>query len=404
MTYKRKYIKRPVYLDRIRPYVDKDIIKILVGQRRVGKSFMLFQIIDEIKAIHQNPEIIYLSKELVEFEFIHDHIDLLNYINKESKGNKKIYLFIDEIQDIIGFEKALRSLQAKGNYDIYCTGSNAKLLSGELATFLSGRYIELKIFSLSYFEFLLFHKLDKSGDSLLKYFKYGGLPYLVNLELTDPIIYDYLKNIYDAILFKDVVKRFSVRNITFLENLVRYVADNTGSLVSSKKISDFLKSQKIKISPQLVLDYLGYLESAIFIFKVRRAEITGKKIFEIGEKYYFEDLGLRNSITGYKANDINKILENVVYHHLKISDYSINVGRMGEKEIDFVCERSGQKIYVQVAYLLKDEPTIEREFGNLLAIKDNYPKYVVSMDDALSDTDYNGIKQIHVIDFISELR
>ena len=174
MTYKRKYIKRPVYLDRIRPYVDKDIIKVLVGQRRVGKSFMLFQIIDEIKAIHQNPEIIYLSKELVEFEFIHDHIDLLNYINKESKGNEKIYLFIDEIQDIIGFEKALRSLQAKGNYDIYCTGSNAKLLSGELATFLSGRYIELKIFSLSYFEFLLFHKLDKSGDSLLKYFKYGG--------------------------------------------------------------------------------------------------------------------------------------------------------------------------------------------------------------------------------------
>ena len=404
MVFKREYIKRPVYLDCIKPYIDKDIIKVLVGQRRVGKSFMLFQIIDELEAIHQDPEIIYISKELNEFEFIKDHNDLLDYIKAEAKGKEKIYLFIDEIQDIIGFEKALRSLQAKGNYDIYCTGSNAKLLSGELATYLSGRYIELKIYSLSYFEFLEFHKLDKSGDSLLKYFKYGGLPYLINLDLTDQVIYDYLRNIYDAILFKDVVKRFSIRNITFLENLVRYVADNTGSIVSSKKISDFLKSQKIKISPQLVLDYLGYLESAIFIFKVLRADIAGKKIFEIGEKYYFEDLGLRNSITGYKANDINKILENVVSHHLKISGYSIKVGKLGEKEIDFVCERSGKKIYVQVAYLLKDEATIDREFGNLLEIKDNYPKYVVSMDDALSDTDYKGIEQVHVIDFISELR
>lgn len=404
MMFNREYISRPTYLDRIKPYIDKDIIKVLVGQRRVGKSFMLFQIMDEVKVIYKDPEIIYISKELDEFEFIKDHSDLLDYIKSQANGKEKIYLFIDEIQDIIGFEKALRSLQAKGNYDIYCTGSNANLLSGELATFLSGRYIELKIFSLSYFEFLEFHKLDKSGDSLLKYFKYGGLPFLINLELKDQIIYDYLKNIYDAILFKDIVKRFSIRNITFLENLVRYVADNTGSLVSSKKISDFLKSQKINISPQLVLDYLGYLESAIFIFKVQRADIAGKKIFEIGEKYYFEDLGLRNCITGYKPNDINKILENAVYHHLKISGYSIHVGRLGDKEIDFVCEKSGKKIYVQVAYLLKDDVTIEREFGNLLEVKDNYPKYVISMDDALSNTDYKGIEHIHVIDFISVLR
>jgi len=241
IKYKQKYIQRPTYLDLIKPYIDKDIIKVLIGQRRVGKSFMLFQIMDEIISIHKNPNIIYVNKELHDFENIHNHNDLLDYIeSKENKKGKK-YIFIDEVQDIEGFEKALRNLQAKGGYDIYCTGSNAKLLSGELATYLSGRYIEIKLYSLSFIEFIEFHKLKNDKDSLIKYFKYGGLPYLINLELNDHIIYDYLKNIYAAILFKDIVKRHNVRNINFLENLVRYVADNTGSLVSSKKISDFLK-------------------------------------------------------------------------------------------------------------------------------------------------------------------
>lgn len=404
IKFKQEYIKRPTYLDLIKPYIDKDIIKVLIGQRRVGKSFMLFQIMDEIMSIHKNPNIIYVNKELHDFENIHNHNDLLDYIeSKENKKGKK-YIFIDEVQDIEGFEKALRSLQAKGGYDIYCTGSNAKLLSGELATYLSGRYIEIKIYSLSFIEFIEFHKLKNDKDSLIKYFKYGGLPYLINLELNDHIIYDYLKNIYAAILFKDIVKRHNVRNINFLENLVRYVAVNTGSLVSSKKISDFLKSQRIQISPQLVLDYLNHLESAFFIFKALRADIIGKKIFEIGEKYYFEDLGLRHSIIGYKANDINKILENAVYQHLKISGYHVFVGKSGDKEIDFVCEKSGKKIYVQVTYLLQDEKTVNREFGNLLGIKDNYPKYVVSMDDAMSGSDFKGIEHFHILDFLSELK
>ncbi|OFX19077.1 MAG: ATPase [Bacteroidetes bacterium GWA2_31_9b] len=400
----REYIKRPIYLELVKPYINKDIIKVLVGQRRVGKSYMLFQIMDELALIHENPEIIYINKELDVFESIVNHKDLLDYISSKEVGTGKKYIFIDEIQDIENFEKALRSLQAKGGYDIYCTGSNAKLLSGELATFLSGRYVEIKIYSLSFSEFLEFHKLRNDNDSLFKFFKYGGLPYLINLNLEDHVIYDYLKNIYAAILYKDIVKRYSIRNVNFLEDLVRYVADNTGSLVSSKKISDFLKSQRIQISPQLVLDYLSHLESAFFIFKVLRADITGKKIFEIGEKYYFEDIGLRNSIVGYKANDINKILENVVYQHLKISGYQISIGKTANKEIDFICEKSGKKIYVQVTYLLQDEKTVNREFGNLLEIKDNYPKYVVSMDEAMSGSDFKGIKQIHIKEFISKLR
>jgi len=402
--FKKKYIKRPTYLEFIKPYIDKDIIKVLVGQRRVGKSYMLFQIMDELAIIHKNPEIIYINKELDEFESIVNYKDLLDFIKQNERGNGTKYIFIDEVQDIENFEKALRSLQAKGGYDIYCTGSNAKLLSGELATFLSGRYVETKIYSLSYTEFLEFHKIKNEKDSLIKFFKYGGLPYLINLELEDNIIYDYLKNIYAAILFKDVVKRHNIRNISFLENLVRYVADNTGSIVSSKKISDFLKSQQIQISPQLILDYLSHLESAFFIFKAQRSELTGKKIFEIGEKYYFEDLGLRHSIIGYKANDINKILENVIYLHLKISGYQITIGKFGNKEIDFVCEKSGKKMYVQVVYLLQDQNTIERDFGNLLEIKDNYPKYVVTMDDAISGSDYKGIEHLSVQNFISELR
>jgi len=404
IKFKQEYIKRPTYLNLVKPYIDKDIIKVIIGQRRVGKSYMLFQIMDEIISLHENPNIIYINKELYDFENIHNHNDLLAYIqsNEEKKG--KQYIFIDEVQDIEDFEKALRSLQAKGGYDIYCTGSNAKLMSGELATYLSGRYIEIKVYSLSFIEFVEFHKLKNDKDSLIKYFKYGGLPYLINLELAEHIIYDYLKNIYAAILFKDIVKRHNVRNINYLENLVRYVADNTGSLVSSKKISDFLKSQRIQISPQLVLDYLNHLESAFFIFKTSRADIGGKKIFEIGEKYYFEDLGLRHSIIGYKANDINKILENAVYQHLKISGYHVYVGKSGDKEIDFVCDKSGKKIYVQVTYLLQDEKTINREFGNLLEIKDNYPKYVVSMDDAMSGSDFKGIQHIHILEFLSELR
>lgn len=404
IEFKQEYIKRPIYLDLVKPYIDKDIIKVLVGQRRVGKSYMLFQIMDEIISLHRNPNIIYINKELHDFEYLHNHNDLIDYIKSKEKGKGKSYIFIDEVQDIEGFEKALRSLQAKGGYDIYCTGSNAKLLSGELATYLSGRYIEIKVYGLSFIEFIEFHKLKNDRGSLIKFFKYGGLPYLINLELDDHIVYDYLKNIYAAILFKDIVKRHSVRNINFLENLVRYVADNTGSLVSSKKISDFLKSQRIQISPQLVLDYLSHLESAFFIFKVLRADIIGKKIFEIGEKYYFEDLGLRHSIIGYKANDINKIIENAVYQHLKISGYHVHVGKSGDKEIDFVCEKSGKKIYVQVTYLLQDEKTIKREFGNLLEIKDNYPKYVVSMDDAMAGSDFKGVEHVHIQDFMSELR
>ncbi|MEA3344398.1 MAG: ATP-binding protein, partial [Patescibacteria group bacterium] len=391
--------KRSIYINQIKPFIDKDIIKVIIGQRRVGKSYLLFQIMDEIKKKNKNANIIYINKELNEFDQIKNYQDLLNHI-KDNTKKKKNYIFIDEIQDIEKFEKALRSLQAEGKYDIYCTGSNANLLSGELATYLRGRYIEIKIFSLSYYEFLRFHKLKESQEAFLKYIKYGGLPYLINLALDEDIVYHYLKSIYNTILLKDIVSRYNIRNVAFLEDLINYLVDNVGSLVSAKKISDFLKSQKINISPNIVLDYLSFLVNAFFIFKVSRSDLQGKKIFEINDKYYFEDLGLRHSIVGYSQTDIGKVLENLVFLHLQILGYRVTIGQLKEKEIDFVCEKQNKRMYIQVAYLITDGNR-EREFGNLLEIKDNYPKIVISLDELIGTGKYKGIKHLNIRDFLN---
>ena len=397
------YIERPLYINRIKPFIGKSLIKVLVGQRRVGKSFLLMQIRDLIKIQSPETQIIYINKEQYEFSEIKNSDDLFLYLNQNVIKDKKVALFIDEIQDIENFEITLRDLATRGNYDIYCTGSNANLLSSELATFLSGRYIEIKVFGLSYKEFLLFYQLEDNVSSFQTYLKFGGLPYLINLNTELEVAYEYLKSIYNTILLKDVVTRFKVRNIKFLENLIAFIADNIGSVVSSKKISDYLKSQKVNISTQVVIDYLGYLEASFLIFKVKRTGIEGKKIFEIGEKYFFEDIGIRNAIVGYKVNDIHKVLENIVYLHLRIAGYSVTVGIEDEREIDFIAQKSGEKIYVQVAYLLSNEGTIKREFGNLLTIQDNFPKYVVTMDETSETSTYQGINRMHVKDFCSSL-
>lgn len=398
------YIKRENYIRKIKPYIGKDVIKVIVGQRRVGKSYMLLQIMDLIRDVtshHKSVNIIYLNKELHEFENITDHRSLLKYVEENTKDIKnRNYLFIDEIQDILNFEKALRSLKATGKYDIYCTGSNAKLLSGELSTYLSGRYVEIRIHGLSYAEFLKFHELKESEEVFLKYIKYGGLPYLIHLDLEDTIVYDYLRNVTNTILFKDVIARFNVRNVAFLERLVEYIADNIGSLVSAKKISDFLKSQKINISPNIVLDYISHLCTAFFIYKVPRQDIKGKKIFEINDKYYFEDLGLKHSLIRYKQVNINKVLENLVFTHLEISGYDVKIGQLDNKEIDFVCEKDDERTYIQVAYQITDENR-DREFGNLLEIPDNYPKMVISMDKLVGESSYKGIKHMALRKFLT---
>jgi uncharacterized protein len=395
-----KYIPRPIYLEKIKDFMFQNIIKVIVGQRRVGKSVMLKQIMDLIKAEKPDANIVFVDKEDLSFDHIKSYHDVVSFAETNKVKEKENFLFIDEIQDIGDFEKALRHLQAKDEWDIYITGSNAKLLSGELATYLSGRYIELRIFPLCYNEFLIFHNLFDNNESLQKFMQFGGLPYLINLRLEDDIIFDYLKNIYAAILYKDIIARHSIRNVGFLDRLILFIADNIGNVVSAKSINDFLKSQKIKISHNVILDYLNYLCEAFFLVKVKRNDLKGKKILEFGEKYYFEDLGIRHAIGGYKDDDINKILENIVCLHLLIKGFTVTVGRLVDKEIDFVAEKTGQKIYIQVAFSIPDSKVRQREFGNLLEINDNFRKLVVSMDE-VQIISYQGIEHMHLRKFLT---
>ena len=398
---KEDIIYRQKYQDKINPFIGKQIIKVLTGQRRVGKSYILRQTIQQILSKKPKAHILYINKEDLRFDKIKTAADLHSYVEKNTKKRVKNYVFIDEIQEIAQFEKAMRSLLLNPTYDLYCTGSNANMLSGELSTYLSGRYIEVPIYSLSYIEFLQFHKLKNSNDSLALYLKYGGLPYLKHLTLSDEIVFDYLKGIYTTVMYRDVILRNEIRSSAFLENLVVFLADNIGHLFSAKKISDYLKSQQLKIAPSQVIAYLGHLTNAYLIHKTQRMNIVGKKIFEVGEKFYFEDLGLRNTVFEYKQADIGKLLENAVYNHLLYNDYEVKVGQVGAYEVDFVAKRKGETIYVQVCYLLQEQKTIEREFGNLEKIKDNYPKLVISMDEFRGNT-YNGIHHVHVRDFLSK--
>lgn len=397
----KKYITREIYKKNIERYIGKEIIKVLIGQRRVGKSYLLFQIMDSIKEQFPDPNIIYINLETNEFEKITTSGSLYNYIKSASKDGELNFVMIDEIQMVREFEKTLRSLLAEGGYDIYCTGSNAHLLSGELGTYLGGRYIEIPVYALSYPEFLLFHKLENTADSLSKYLKYGGLPYLIHLDLTDETVFDYLKNISQSILFRDVVSRFEVRNVDFLVQLIKYLANETGNVISARGIGNFLKSQHISISITAILNYLNYLKTAMLISGVQRSDIQGKKVFEVGEKYYFNDIGLRNSIAGFSPFDLGRIIENAVYLNLKSIGYSVLIGKQSDKEIDFIGERQGEKIYIQVALRITEKQTMEREFGNLLSIKDNYPKYVITLDE-YSGTSHEGILHFPLRRFLSE--
>lgn len=397
----KSYIPRPLYTERIKPFINKQLIKVITGQRRIGKSYILMQLADVIK--EQNPlaNIIYVDKERLAFSEIRKDTDLYNYVKSASQGYEYNYLFVDEVQEIENFQLCLRSLLNENICDLYCTGSNAKILSGELATHLAGRYIEFHVHSLSYGEFLQFNQLQDSQESFRQYLTFGGMPYIHNLALDENVIFEYLRNVYSTILLKDVVIRESIRNVPFLENLIAYLVDNTGSLFSAQNISKYLKSQHVNIPTQTILNYLRALCNSFFIYKAQRAEIQGMKIFEIGEKYYFEDLGLHNAIRHFNfRKDINKLMENVVYIDLLRHGYQVYIGKSGDKEVDFIAMKNDRKIYLQIAYMLYDDATIKREFENLLGIPDNYPKYVVTMDEMQCGSNYQGIKQIHLRHFL----
>ena len=396
-------IIRQTYIDKIEKYLGKETIIVLMGQRRVGKSYMMKTIRDQ-KASNPDNNIIYIDKEKRDFDSIKNYQDLNQYIDANFDAGKHNYILIDEIQDIKEFERSIRSFRTEPNTDIIITGSNAKMLSNELSTLIGGRYKEIYIQSLSYEEFLVFHQLPDSDDSLAKYIQYGGLPGLARIGLEEDDAREYQMDIFHTVLLKDVIMRNQIRNVPFLENLVRFLADNTGKLISANSIAKYMKSQGESITSTVIINYISFLCEAYILHKVNRFDIHGKRIFETNDKFYFEDNGIRNALAGgTREGDIEKVIENIIYQHLVRLGYQVYVGQLQAGEIDFVCTKpDGQRIYVQASYIIADMATREREFGNLRAINDNYPKYVISMTPLLTRNDDNGITHLHLRKFLKE--
>lgn len=396
-------IIRQAYIDKIEKYLGKETIIVLVGQRRVGKSYIMKTVRDQ-KASNPDNNIIYIDKEKREFDSIRNYQDLNQYIDEHFVASKHNYILIDEIQDITEFERSIRSFRTEPNTDIIITGSNAKMLSNELSTLIGGRYKEIYIQSLSYEEFLVFHQLPDNDDSLAKYIQYGGLPGLAKIGLEEDDAREYQMDIFHTVLLKNVIMRNRIRNVPFLENLVRFLADNTGKLISANSIAKYMKSQGESITSTVIINYISFLCEAYILHKVNRFDIHGKRIFETNDKFYFEDNGIRNALAGgTREGDIEKVIENIIYQHLIRLGYQVYVGQLQAGEIDFVCTKpDGQRIYVQASYIIADMATREREFGNLRAINDNYPKYVISMTPLLTRNDDNGITHLHLRKFLKE--
>ena len=396
-------IRRQSYIDKIEKYFGKETIIVLVGQRRVGKSCILKMIRDEKMADSDN-NVIYIDKEKWQYDAIQTYRDLNEYIEKHWANDKYNYILIDEVQDIEEFERSVRSFRTEPNTDIIITGSNASMLSNELSTLIGGRYKEIYIQSLSYNEFLEFHNLSDNDESLSLYIQYGGMPGLAKIGLEEDDAREYQIDIYHTVLLKDVIMRNQIRNVPFLECLVRFLADNIGKLISANSIAKYMKSQGESITSSVVINYISFLCEAYILHKVNRYDIHGKRIFENNDKFYFEDNGVRNAIAGgTREGDIEKVIENIIYQHLVRLGFQVYVGQLQAGEIDFVCTKpEGQRVYVQASYIIAEQATREREFGNLRSIKDNYPKYVISMTPLLTKNDDDGITHIHLRKFLRE--
>ncbi len=395
-------ISRTDYAEKVDSWLGKGQIIVLVGQRRIGKSCVLK---DFVARHEKEPDanIIYIDKEKKEFDFIKDYVALNAYIDQRFVGGKHNYILIDEVQDIAEWERSVRSYRTENRTDIIITGSNAQMLSTDLSTLLSGRYQEIHVQGLTYSEFLVFHQLEESENSLHKYLNYGGLPGLRQIGINDEEhIHDYLQSVLNTVVLKDIVERHNIRNISFLNRLLQYLADNTGKPISANHISAYMKSQGNPVSTNVILDYSGYFEETYLLRCVPRFDIHGKKILETNGKYYFEDVGLRNLLSGNSSrdNDIEKVLENIVYQQLVRMGFTVRIGQLQAGEVDFVCTKRSQRVYVQVCYLMATEETREREFGALRRINDNHPKYVISLSPLVTRTNTDGIIHLGLREFL----
>ena len=398
---KQILLERQGYSERIERMFGKGMVIALTGQRRVGKSCVMRSIYEKYSQDSRN-NVVYIDMEKTAFTCISDYKDLEKYVVERLDTSKDNFLFIDEVQEIKDFEKAILSLQSDESCQIMVTGSNAKMLSSELSTRLRGRYMGYHIHGLDYEEFIEFHDLQDSDETLNKFLQYGGLPQLRKLGLDNvDLVDDYLGNVIDTIVLRDIIERENIRNVSLLRTLVRFIGDNIGKQFSARSIVGVLKSQNTEVSANMVLNYLEYLCNAYIIDRVGRYNIHGKKILELGDSFYFEDLGVRNHIVGGNRRfDIEKLIENAVYRHLLRLGYTVYIGMLHKAEIDFVAEKQGSTVYIQVCYMLASQETVEREFGNLQMIKDSHPKYVVSLDRMYGDTNIDGIRHLHLREFL----
>jgi len=400
-------IARPFYLERIQAYLDKPIVKVITGMRRVGKSTLLAQVRERLLAQGvPEAQVLTINKDLMVWDEVRDYRDLNRVIQERLAGQPvPRYLMVDEVQEIDGWEKAINSVLAEGLADILITGSNAHLLSTELATLLTGRFIDLPVYPLSFAEFTAFRasaasREDRSG-LFRQFLRYGGLPGIHALPMVDDQIFPYLNAILNTILLKDIVKRHAIRDVGHLERILAFAFDHCGSPVSARNIAAFFKNQQARTSVETVLNYLAHLCDAFLLHRARRFDIKGRKHLEFQDKFYLGDLGLRHALFGYREVDLGGLLENVVYLELLRRGYQVKVGILDQNEVDFVAERHGERLYVQVAYLLAEPETLRREFGNLARIPDHHPKLVLSMDE-VGPGQRDGIRQRNLVDFLLE--
>lgn len=396
-------IRRPLYVDRIVKHFHRGMMIVLIGQRRVGKSYILYDLKKWIEENEPNSNVLYLDKEQRIGESLMTSDELYNLAAAQLPEDSRNYLLIDEVQNIENYEVALRNLYAEERCQIVVTGSNAKVFSSELGTRLGARYIEMPIYSLTYPEFLTFHKLDDSEKSLFDYLTVGGLPGLRNYDINDfEVVEDFHQGVYNTIMMKDVIERENIRNVALMKNLSHYMADTVGKMVSPNSIAGNIISQGIKATGQVVSNYLSYLKNALICIPAMRYDLHGKHLLEENYKYYFSDHGIRNFLCGYQSRkSIEKIIENVVWNHLRAQRFEVHVGILPKGEVDFVAIKANKIIYVQATYILSSDKVIAREFGNLKAIDDNYPKYVVSMDPVPGEVEgYPGIIHLHLRDFL----
>jgi uncharacterized protein len=401
--------QREIYLKKISLFLGKPMIKVLTGMRRVGKSTLLAMVRDRLISQGIKPQqIVFINMESLEFGHIKTYLDLDRFIRKSFKGvTGPRTIFIDEIQEIEGWEKAAASLLANKTGDLIISGSNAHLLSSDLATLLTGRYVEIPVFPLGFREFLEFRRPQLSGKEpdisaeFQHFLHYGGLPGIHFLPFEDEAVHPYLSSILNTILLKDVVRRYQIRDVAHLERITGFVLDNCGHIITAKSIADYFKSQRIRITVDTVLNYLEYMSGSYLVNQVKRYAVKGKRQMELYEKYYPGDTGLQMGRTGFRPGDISGVLESVVYLELRRRGYTVSIGDLNGREIDFVAEKSGERLYLQIAYLLADPQTVDREFGNLEKIPDHFPKMVLSLDTYWGQG-RQGVAWKNLVDFLQE--